>query len=576
MRMSRTFIPTLREDPADAELISHKLLVRGGFIRKLTGGIYIYLPLLQRVLAKISQIVREEMDRAGAFEITMPVLHPAELWEKTGRFATVGPELMRMKDRHDRPMVLGGTHEEVVTHLVAGELRSYKKLPLNLYQIQVKFRDEIRPRFGLMRGREFMMKDAYSFDVDDAGLGISYQKMVDAYNAAFRRCGLDTVMVESDTGAMGGSSAHEFMVVVDTDGGEAIILSCPECGYAANIERAESVTRAVRVDDESPRKSREVDTPNAKTIEDVTAFLKVPATKLVKTLLYRARERYVAALIRGDRQINEVKLAHAAGVPTIEMLDAETIVSLTGAPVGFAGPVGLSSEFEIIADDEIAAMRNFVVGANSADKHIVDVNLSDFQITKSALIRSAEEGEGCPRCADGTLIRRRGIEVGNTFKLGTKYSSALGALFTDADGHERPMVMGSYGIGITRTAQAAVERSHDKDGIVWPLPIAPAHCHLVCVASNDATLSAAADQLYDELQKAGVEVLYDDRDERAGVKFADADLIGIPFRVTVGSKGLTQGVWELKRRDAAEPESVLAGDLVARVRREIDAALGTS
>ncbi len=569
MRMSQMFIPTLREDPAEAELVSHKYLLRAGYIRKLTAGVYIYLPLMQRVISKISQIVREEMDRAGAFEITMPVLHPAELWQKTGRWDAVGPELMRMEDRHNRPMVLGGTHEEVVTELIRGEVRSYRQVPLNLYQIQVKFRDEIRPRFGLMRGREFIMKDAYSFDADEAGLNVSYQKMVDAYQRAFDRCGLDTVMVESDTGAMGGKSAHEFMVIVETDGGEATIISCQSCGYAANLERAESRAVAPPPAKEAQRSRIAVDTPNAKTIEEVTAFLKLPAQKLVKTLLYRAGDKNVAALIRGDREINEVKLANAAGVPTVQMLDAETVIALTKAPVGFAGPVGLNKDVTIIADEEVKELTNFVVGANQADKHFVDVNLGDFRIDTTATIRAAQAGEGCPRCDNGRLIQSRGIEVGNTFKLGTKYSVALGATFSDAEGNEKPFVMGSYGIGITRSAQAAIERFHDDKGIAWPIPIAPFHCHLVCAKSDDPQLVGATDRLYDELWHTGIETLYDDRNERAGVKFADADLIGIPFRITVGSKGLAKGAWELKRRTSATSEDVPFADIVARLKKDI-------
>lgn len=567
MRMTRTFIPTLRDDPAEAELVSHRMLLRGGYIRKLTAGIYIYLPLMQRVIHKISTIVREEMDRSGAFEITMPVLHPAEIWQQTGRYYDIGPELMRLDDRHKRPMVLGATHEEIVTSLLRGELRSYKRLPLNLYQIQVKFRDEIRPRFGLMRGREFLMKDAYSFDIDEAGLDIAYQKMVDVYKAVFKRCGLETVMVESDTGAMGGKFAHEFMVIVDTEGGEATILSCPECGYAANLERAESipVNGPVKIP-ESLQTYSPVDTPNMKTVEEVTAFLKVPARKLVKTLMYRAGDKVVAALIRGDRQINETKLSNAAGVPMVEMLDAAGVEQATGAPVGFAGPVGMRSDIAVIADDEIKEMINFVVGANAGDRHLINVNLSDFRVDKTATIRSAEAGEYCPRCRRERLISRRGIEVGNTFKLGTKYSKSLGATVLDESGNERHLIMGSYGIGITRTAQAAIERFHDERGIAWPVPIAPALVQLVCVNSGDAALSAAADKLYDDLLKAGIEVLYDDRQERTGVKFADADLIGLPWRITVGAKGLASGMWELKARIADASEMVPADKIVQRLK----------
>lgn len=573
MRMSQTFIPTLREDPAEAELVSHKLLLRAGYIRKLTAGVYIYLPLMQRVIHRIEQIVREEMNRTGALEITMPVLHPAELWQETGRYFDYGPELVRLEDRHQRPMVLGPTHEEIVTDLVRGELRSYKRLPLNLYQIQVKFRDEIRPRFGLMRGREFIMKDAYSFDLDEAGLEVAYQKMVDAYKAAFDRCGLETVMVESDTGAMGGTSAHEFMVIVKTEGGEATVLSCPECGYGANIERAESIPVAgPKEEPEEIRAFHIVDTPEKKTIEEVTAFLEVPARRLVKTLMYKAGERTVAALIRGDRQINEIKLANACSVPTVEMLEGEAVEAATKAPVGFAGPVGLDKDIFIVADPEIESMTNFVVGANAADKHLVDVNLSDFRIDTIEPIRSAEAGEWCPRCKREPLVERRGIEVGNTFKLGTKYSKSLNATVLDEEGNERLMIMGSYGIGITRTAQAAVERFHDDKGIIWPVPIAPMPCHLVCVNSKDDALSQAADKLYDTLTAAGIEVLYDDRTERPGVKFADADLIGLPWRITVGKKGLQSNTWEVQRRDSDQAEMVPADQIVEFMKSKIQEA----
>jgi prolyl-tRNA synthetase len=376
-------------------------------------------------------------------------------------------------------------------------------------------------------------------------------------------------MVESDTGAMGGKFAHEFMVIVDTDGGEATILTCPSCGYGANIERAESRSLTPSPAKEAARSRLLVDTPNAKTIEEVTAFLKLPPQKLVKTLLYRAGEKFVAALIRGDREINEVKLANTVGVPSVEMLDAETVTGLTKAPVGFAGPVGMSKEVVVIADEEVLEMTNFVVGANQADKHFVDVNLSDFRIDQTALIRSAQEGEGCPRCDKGLLAKRRGIEVGNTFKLGTKYSVALGATFADAEGIEKPFIMGSYGIGITRTAQAAIERFHDGKGIIWPLPIAPFHCHLVCAKSDDEQLVKAADDLYSELTASRIEVLYDDRSERAGVKFADADLIGVPYRVTVGAKGLAKGAWELKRRDAQAAEDVPFAEIVSHLKRAL-------
>lgn len=575
MRMSQTFIPTLREDPAEAELISHKLLLRAGYIRKLTAGVYTYLPLMQRVIHKVEQIVREEMDRAGAFEITMPVLAPAEIWQKTGRYYDIGPELMRFKDRHDRDMLLGPTHEEIVTELVSGELRSYKKLPLNLYQIQVKFRDEIRPRFGLMRGREFIMKDAYSFDLDEGGLDVSYNTMVDAYFKAFQRCGLDTAKVESDTGAMGGTSAHEFMVIVETEGGEETILSCMGCDYAANIERAESLPMGGNPVKEEPRPYKKVDTPGHKTVEEVTAFLDVKPKQLVKTLMYKAGDKVVAALIRGDRQINETKLANACKVVGVEMLDDRGVEHATGAPVGFAGPVGMNSDVRIIADPEIKEMTNFVVGANANDAHFIDVNLSDFRVDEWATLRLSESGEVCPRCQKDKLIARKGIEVGNTFKLGTKYSMSLNAVVLDEDGKERPLVMGSYGIGITRTAQAAVERGHDDDGIIWPLPIAPFHVHLVCVNMKDEELVVTAEQLYTEMRAAGLEVLYDDRGERAGVKFADADLIGVPWRVTVGSRGMKDRAWEVKRRGQEESEAIAADAFVVTMAERVKGELSS-
>ena len=556
MKWSEAYIPTLRDDPAEAEIISHKLLVRAGYIRKLAAGVYNYLPLMQKVLLKITGIVREEMNAAGALEILMPVLHPAELWLQSGRWHTVGKELMRSKDRHDRDLVLGGTHEEVVTYLVRGEVRSYRQLPLNLYQIQNKFRDEIRPRFGLMRGREFIMKDAYSFDRDEEGLKISYKKMMDAYFKIFNRCGLDTRMVESDTGAMGGKAAHEFMVMVDTEGGENIIFYCDKCDYAANLEKANSLEAVVPSDEDSEKPKEKVATPNAKTVEEVTFILKVPARKLAKTLLYKADDKIVAAMIRGDRQINEIKLKNALGCINLEMADAATVESITGAPVGFAGPVNLK-KVTIIADEEITRMRNFVTGANQSDFHFVNVNLGrDFEVEQTAPIRCAQEGEGCPRCLKGKLLASRGIEVGNTFMLGTKYSLALGANFLDTDGQEKPFIMGSYGIGITRTAQAAVEKFHDKTGIIWPASIAPFSVEIVPLNMADEKQNRIAFEIYERMKENRIEVLIDDRDERAGVKFNDADLIGIPLRVNIGAKSLKENKVEICIRRTKEVISI--------------------
>lgn len=567
MKWSEIYIPTLREFPAEAEIISHKLLVKAGYIRKLAAGVYIYLPLMQLVLNKISNIAREEMNKAGAQEILMPVLHPSELWQQSGRWQTVGKELMRMKDRHQRDLVLGGTHEEVVTDLIKGEIRSYRQLPLNLYQIQTKFRDEIRPRFGLMRGREFLMKDAYSFDADEESFKISYQKMVDAYFATFKRCGLETKMVESDTGAMGGKAAHEFMVMVETDGGENLIFYCDKCDYAANQDKANSTEREKKKFEEKEKPMEKVKTPDKKSVEEITAFLNVPAWKLVKTLIYKADGNLVGALIRGDRQINEVKLKNRIGCIDLEMADADSIRKLTGADVGFSGPVGLKG-IELIGDEEILSMTNFVTGANKDDHHLVNVNIKrDFKIDQVADIKEASEGEGCPRCKAGILRTARGIEVGNTFMLGTKYSSSLGANFIDKDGKEKPFIMGSYGIGITRTAQAAVERYNDEAGIIWPKPIAPLHVEIVPVNINEKSQAEVALDLYQKMRNEKIEVLLDNREERVGVKFNDADLIGLPLRINIGEKSLKQGNVEIRIRKTKEIIPVKKEEAIERCDR---------
>lgn len=549
MLWSKTFIPTLREDPAEAELISHRLLLRAGFIRKLAAGVYNYLPLMQRTLLKTIQIVREEMDRSGAVEITMPVLHPGELWQESGRWDVMGKFQMRLKDRHLHDMVLGGTHEEVVTDIVRGELRSYRQLPLNLYQIQVKFRDELRPRFGLMRGREFIMKDAYSFDLDEKAHAVAYQKMVDAYFSVFRRCGLDVKMVESDTGDMGGTMAHEFMVVVETEGGEDTLLFCDKCDYAANRERAESTSpKKIRTESEKPL--QKVPTPGAATVEEVTAYLDVPAERLVKTLLYSADGQPVAAMIRGDRQINELKLKNHLACLELEMASPEQVMEWSKAPVGFAGPIGLKG-VRLIADPEIMELTNFVIGGNENETHYINVNHKrDFQVEEIEIVRTADAGDICPRCQEGRLVENRGIEVGNTFNLGYKYSKSLNARYVDQDGEEKPFYMGSYGIGVTRTIQAAVEKSNDGKGIIWPAPIAPYAVEIVPLSMQDEEVTRAAFDFYERLTAAGIEVLMDDRDDRAGVKLNDADLVGIPLRVNFGSRSLKEGNLELKERSA--------------------------
>jgi len=566
MRWSQSYIPTLRETPAEAELASHRFLLRGGYIRKLAAGVYCYLPLMQRVLLKVTEIVREEMDRAGAQEVLLPVLQPAELWQQSGRWVTLGRELMRMRDRHERDMVMGGTHEEVITQMVAGELRSYRQLPLNLYQIQVKFRDEIRPRFGLMRGREFYMKDAYTFDVDEEGLKVSYQKMIDAYFAAFRRMGLQVAMVESDTGAMGGKGAHEFMVQVETEGGEAWILACDKCDYSANVEKATSGVQRPEPAQGSAALTK-VPTPGQRTVEEVTTFLDVEASKLIKTLLYVADGKPAVALVRGDREINEVKLGSALGAEILELATPDVIQGVTGAPVGFAGPVGLKN-VRIVADYEIPAIADGVTGGNEIDTHYTGVQWGrDYPEVELADLRNAEAGEPCPRCDGGKLYRYAGIEVGNVFMLGTKYSSALGAKFLDEQGAERPCVMGSYGIGITRSAQAAVESGHDENGIIWPYPIAPYQVLVLPVNMAKPELVAAAEEIYGELVSAGFEVLFDDRNERGGVKFKDADLVGIPIQVVVGERGLAKGEVEVKIRRSGERLNVPPAELVSACRK---------
>ena len=568
MLWSKTYIPTLRESPSEAELISHKLLLRGGYIRKLQAGVYNYLPLMQRVLHKTINIVREEMDRSGAIEITMPVLHPAELWQESGRWDVMGKEQMRMKDRHNRDMVLGGTHEEVVTGLVRGELRSYRQLPLNLYQIQVKFRDEIRPRFGLMRGREFLMKDAYTFDTNQETHKVAYDKMVAAYFATFNRCGLAVRKVQSDTGAMGGTMAHEFMVIVTTDSGEEVVYFCDKCDYAANIEKAESVDTNP-IAKEAPKTLEKVPTPGAATIEQVTEFLKVPAERLVKTLLYVADGKTVAALIRGDRQINETKLKNHFGCVELTMATAEVVEKATKAPVGFAGPIGLK-DIRVVADPEVMELTNFVVGANENETHYINVNIKrDFEIKEVASIRSVQIGDTCANCKQGRLNAQKGIEVGNTFNLGLKYSKALNAKFIDADGKEQLFWMGSYGIGVTRTIQATVEKYNDEKGIIWPATMAPYNVELVPLTMQEDKLRAAAFELYDKLTAAGVDVIMDDRDERAGVKFNDADLIGVPLRVNIGSKSLERGEFELKERAKTDVVPIKIESAVETIKKTI-------
>ena len=567
MKMSQLFVQTLREDPSDAEVISHKLLVRAGYIRKLTSGIYNYLPLMQRVLKKIENIVREEMDAKDAQELLMPFVQPEELWHESGRWSVYGKELMRMKDRHDRGMCLGPTHEEVITFIAREGVRSYKQLPVNLYQIQSKFRDEIRPRFGLLRGREFIMKDPYSFDVDQKCLEESYAKMADAYTRIFLRCGLETRAVQSDSGAIGGSVSHEYMVLTDTDAGENDVLYCDKCSYAANSNHATSKMLSA-VTDGGFAKPEKVHTPATKTIEELAEFLKIAPSVICKTLVYIADSKPVLALIRGDMTVEEIKLMNAVGANEIRIAtegEIKEIMMNNGfdAVAGFIGPEGIK-DVTVIVDESVKDLKNFVVGINETDYHLVGANFgTDVTAPKEFTdIRLACAGEGCPDC-DGTLLITKGIEVGNIFQLGTKYSQAMNATFTDVDGSEKPFIMGCYGIGITRTAAAAIERYHDDWGIIWPLAIAPYHVIVVPVNVSDEKQVEVAQQIYEQLKAQGIEVVIDDRDERAGVKFKDADLIGFPYRITVG-KTVAEGLVEFKARSGGEVEKITPEDAVKK------------
>ncbi|HBY05018.1 MAG TPA: proline--tRNA ligase [Desulfotomaculum sp.] len=546
MRVSQLLLPTLREAPAEAEIISHQLLLRAGFIRKSAAGVYTLLPLGLKVIKKIEAIVREEMNREGAQEIIMPIIQPSEIWQESGRWDVYGPELFRLKDRHGRVFCLGPTHEEIITDLVRNEVKSYRQLPLLLYQIQNKYRDERRPRFGLIRGREFIMKDLYSFDRDEAGMEVSYQKMFNAYTRIFERCGLYFRPVEADSGAIGGSDTHEFMVLAET--GEALLVFCSQndCGYAANVERAASPVKK-RVDFEEPGLLAEVATPGKRTVEEVTLFLGVEPQKLIKTLLYETEAGYVAALVRGDRIINQVKIQKALGVLRCDLADAEAVERLSGAKVGFAGPVGLKG-LRLVADLEVVGMANAVSGANKDDAHFINVNPErDFNPDQIADLRQVQSGDPCPICGSA-LEEARGIEVGQVFKLGYKYSKALGANYLDEKGNSIPICMGTYGIGVTRTMAASVEQNHDQNGIIWPVSIAPYQALVVPVNTRESGQFELAERVYELLLSAGMEAVLDDRPERAGVKFKDADLIGYPLRLIIGKQAVESGNIEVFQR----------------------------
>jgi prolyl-tRNA synthetase len=553
MRYSKMLLPTTKETPSEADVVSHQLLVRGGFIRKLTSGMYTYLPLGFLALQKVIGIVREEMNRAGAQEILMPMVQPGDLWEESGRWKKYGPELLRFRDRHDRDYCLGPTHEEVVTDIARRELQSYRQLPVNLYQIQTKFRDEIRPRFGLMRGREFVMKDAYSFDEDDKGASNSYETMREAYYRIFRRCGLEFRAVEADSGAIGGSFSHEFMVLAET--GEDTLAICNDCSYAANIEKAAvSPPEGGRPDVPLEPLTR-VDTPGWKTVHTVAEFLGCRATDVIKTMVYLADDRPVAALVRGDREVQLVKLKNLLDATDIDVLDENQVWLQTRLPVGYLGPVGLE-DIRIVADYEVMQMVNAVAGANVKQCHFTGVVPGrDFIPDVVGDLRQVTDADRCPVCG-GALRLQEGIEVGHIFKLGTKYSEAMEAMFQDSDGQEKCFVMGCYGIGVSRVVAAAIEQNHDDKGIIFPVPLAPFQVILLNLSPRDEEYCQASEQLYEALQEQGLEVLYDDRDERPGSKFNDADLIGIPYRVTVGKTFAREGRVEVRSRRTGETRIV--------------------
>jgi prolyl-tRNA synthetase len=568
MKLSQFLAPTLKEDPADAEVVSHKLLVRAGMIRQVARGIYDLLPLGLRAVRRVEAIVRDEMNRAGAQEILMPAVCPAELWQESGRWQRYGPELLRFKDRHERDFCFGPTHEEVVTDIVRREIRSYRQLPLNLYQIQVKFRDEVRPRFGLMRGREFLMKDGYSFHASEEDCRREYDNMFQAYSRIFERCGLEFRPVEADTGAIGGSRSHEFQVLAES--GEDAVASCPRCGYAANVELA--AARAEPGASVPGRPLEKVSTPEQRTVEEVSAFLGVPAERFVKTLVYVTDAGDPAvALVRGDRALSEAKLKNALGAGAVTLADARTVERVTGAPTGFAGPVGLKTR--IVADSWLRGIRDAVTGANEADRHFVGFDLErDASAVELTDLVAVANGDRCARCGEGRFEIRRGIEVGQVFYLGRKYSEAMRATILDARGTERPIEMGTYGIGITRTVAAAIEQNHDANGIIWPMPLAPFSAIVVPVNQADQAVRSTAERIYGELRSEGIDVLIDDRDERPGVKFKDADLIGVPLRVTVGPKALARGQVELKARRADKAVEIPAAEAAARIADEIGRA----
>lgn len=561
MKMSNLYMPTLRQVPAEAEIPSHQLLLRAGMIRKLVSGVYSYLPLGYRTIRKIENIVREEMDNKGAQELLMSAIQPRELWEKSGRWDNFGPEMFKLRDRNEREFCLGPTHEEYFTNLIKDEVNSYKQLPLIIYQIQTKYRDEKRPRFGLIRAREFIMKDAYSFDVDEEGMKISYQKMWDAYDAIFTRLKLNYKVVQGDTGAMGGKVSHEFMAMSEV--GEGRIAYCKSCDYAATDEKADVVINIE--DDEALLDIEKIYTPEIRTIEDLTNFLKIDKSKFGKAIIYKAENKPIVVLIPGNRELNETKLINYLKIAEheLEMADEDTIKAITNADKGFTGPIGLK-DARLIVDKRITQMRNIVVGANETDHHLKNVNYGrDFEAEVVDDLLLVEEGDTCPNCGNKLHIDR-GIEVGNIFQLGTKYSKSLNATFLDENGKEREFVMGSYGVGVSRSVAAIVEQYHDENGIIWPFVVAPYHVIITIVNTKKEDQVALGERLYNELNNRGIEVLLDDRNESAGVKFNDRDLIGIPARITVG-KLASDGIVEFSLRKSNEKEELKAEDVYDRI-----------
>ena len=572
MRLSKMHLRTLREVPNEAEIPSHILLLRTGMIRKLVSGVYGFMPLGWRSVRKIEEIIREEMDRAGGQEIHMSAVQPAELWQESGRWFAYGPELWRLKDRNGRDFCLGPTHEEIFTDIIRSDVSSYRQLPVNLYQIQTKYRDEARPRFGLMRSREFIMKDAYSFDRDQEGLDKSYQEMYDTYERIFTRCGLTFRPVEADTGAIGGSNSHEFTALSEV--GESEIAYCEACDMAATVERAACVDAPATEEVELP--TEEVHTPGTKTIEEVADFLGIPQTKTMKALLFVTYDEegkengYVAAFVRGDRELNMTKLVNALGIPehSIEFADEEKMGAATGCVGGFTGPVGLH-DCTIVADSELPGLKNLCAGACKVDYHMKNVNYGrDYKADIVTDIKTLKEGDPCPVCG-APVKHARGIEVGQVFKLGTKYSESMGAIYKDENQKDQLIVMGCYGIGVTRTLAAIVEQHHDENGIIWPVSVAPYHAIITVMKPEDEVQAQTAERIYKELMDAGVEVLLDDRKERPGVKFKDADLLGIPVRLTVG-RGAPEGKIEYKLRRDAEKEELSVDEGIARAIRLIN------